>query len=85
MASLTRQHFAAIAYALREAYEVGIADVDPASDQHWARSRQFETDVLEVTRALRRFNPAFDAHRFLRAAGYERRPDGSQYPTASVR
>jgi hypothetical protein len=82
---MTRQHFAAIAYALREAYAIGMAGVDIASDAHHSRTCQFETDVLEVAAALRRFNPRFDTHRFLQAAGCERRPDGSQYPTAVIR
>lgn len=85
---MTRKHFAALAWELRQAYPLPagpIRDADLASDFYAGRVRGWESSVLAVSRACREANAGFDYDRFAMAAGLIRRPDGSMFPMAAPR
>jgi hypothetical protein len=85
---MTRKHFTAIAWELRQAYPqpmVSGTAGDLASDFYAGRVRGWEDTVSHVASACAESNGAFDRGRFLVAAGYVRRADGSMFPMAAPR
>ena len=84
---MTRQHFTSIAWELRQAYpQPGRTSTsDVGSDWYAGRISGWEDAVLAVTDACAEANGRFDRGRFLVAAGYTRRPDGSMFPMAAPR
>lgn len=82
---MTRRHFTAIAWQLRRNAERIIDETTIESDARSYRSRQWDLDTLAMADACSAFNGAFDRGRFLIAAGYTHRPDGSMFPMAAPR
>lgn len=63
--SMTRQHFQAIADAVKETKDYfERLDNNPSPDE------VIETVAQELMREVRRFNPSFDRDRFLTACGF---------------
>jgi hypothetical protein len=81
---VTRKHFARIAWELRQARQE-IDTHDLGGDAHFWSSTTWERAVFAVVNACAASNGGFDRERFLIAAGYRRRPDGSMYPMAAPR
>jgi len=79
---MTRRHFLAIAWELRQAYPTPGATLatDLGSDWYAGQVRQWERDALAMERACHAFNAGFDSDRFGVASGRIRRPDGSMFP-----
>lgn len=73
---MTRRHFAALAWELRQC-----CPVQDETDASCYAARQWDLDVLGIADACASFNGRFDRGRFLVAAGYTHRPDGSMYPS----
>lgn len=84
MATMTRQHFERIAWALRQCHPWLLGYV-PGSDEAFYREREWETTVSVMAYELASTNPRFDADRFEQACGLQRRPDGSMYPMTPPR
>lgn len=82
---MTRQHFTVIAWQLRQSAGRIIDETTLESDARHYRQRQWDLDALAMADACAQFNGAFDRGRFLIAAGYAHRPDGSLYPMAAPR
>ena len=84
---MTRMHFQSVAWALRQSFpEPGtLSSADLGSDYYSGRMNAWETSVLVMADVCAEYNGRFDRGRFLVAAGYTRRPDGSMYPMAAPR
>lgn len=84
---MTRKHFTALAWELRQSYPepVQSRDGNLASDFYAGRVRGWESAVLAVSAACRAGNPGFSHDRFAMAAGLIRRPDGSMFPMTAPR
>ncbi len=84
---MTRKHFEALAWELRQSYPTPGATIatDLGSDWYAGQVRQWERDALAIERVCREFNGSFDSDRFGIASGRIRRPDGSQYPATAPR
>ncbi len=82
---MSRKHFASLAWELRQAHEDFANELTLESDARWAADRQWDLSVLAVADACAEFNGNFDRARFLIAAGYTHRPDGSMFPMAAPR
>ena len=80
---MTRKHFAALAWKLRLAHPFNVDGVDIASDWTAGAVRQWDRDTLALADVCATFNGGFDRGRFLVAAGYTHRPDGSMYPATA--
>jgi hypothetical protein len=85
--NVTRKHFAALAWELRQAYPTPGATMatDLGSDWYAGQVRQWERDTLAIERVCAASNGGFDSDRFGIASGRIRRPDGSMYPMAAPR
>ena len=83
MASLTRQHFVALAYEAKwqrpEAWDKSQAD---RSDWERGACDEWATFVLGLAGVLHQFNGGFDWARFLRACGYASEPARPRCPRA---
>jgi len=80
---MTRKHFVDLAFELRHVRpQPGPpgSETDLASDWHAGRVLGWENAVLAVAHSCAEFNSAFSSDRFLAAAGYHVKPDGSLYP-----
>lgn len=82
---MTRRHFERLAWELRQSHPWERPGIDLAADLTHAKEVQWETDVRNIANACAESNPAFDRGRFYRAAGLDRRPDGSMFPMAAPR
>lgn len=82
---MTRRHFENIAWNLRQSAERIIEETELESDARYYRQRQWDLDVLAMADVCANYNGAFDRGRFLIAAGYTHRPDGSMYPAKAPR
>jgi hypothetical protein len=86
--AMTRKHFVALAWELRMEYPQPMPSGtggDLASDYYAGRVVGWEQAVRATIRACADSNPGFDRDRFVRACGWQRRPDGSMYPMAAPR
>ena len=77
---MSRKHFEALAWALRQQALRIIDQTELSEDARFYRQRQWDQDVLAVADVCGMV-AAFDDGRFLIAAGYTPRPDGSMYPS----
>jgi hypothetical protein len=83
---MTKQHFISLAWDLRQEAERIIEQTTIESDARAYRQRQWDLDTLAIADVCQSFNGSFDRGRFLVAAGYTHRPDGSMFPmTAPAR
>jgi hypothetical protein len=77
---MTRKHFANIAWQLRQEAGRILDQTTIESDARAYRQRQWDLDALAMADACQIANGNFDRSRFLVAAGYTHRPDGSLFP-----
>jgi hypothetical protein len=82
---MTRRHFTALAWQLRQGALRILEETTPESDARYYRQRQWDLDALAVADVCAESNGAFDRARFLVAAGYTHRPDGSLFPMVAPR
>jgi hypothetical protein len=82
---MTRKHFEWIAWRLRQEVEYIDANTANAEDAHFYKHAQWDRDVLAMADVLAGCNGAFDRGRFLVAAGFTHRPDGSLFPAKAPR
>jgi hypothetical protein len=82
---MTRRHFTAIAWQLRQSAGRILDETTLESDARCYRQRQWDLDALAMADVCSSFNGNFDRGRFLIAAGYTHRPDGSMFPMAAPR
>ena len=82
---MTRKHFTTIAWQLRQSALRILDETTLESDARCFRQRQWDLDALAMADACAASNGRFDRGRFLVAAGYTHRPDGSMYPMAAPR
>ncbi len=86
---MTRKHFETLAWELRNAHPstrlTGSVVTDTGSDWYAGAERAWDLSVLAVADACAAFNGAFDRGRFLVAAGYSHRPDGSMFRMVAPR
>ena len=82
-----RKQFVALAWELRVEYPQPVlgSNSDLGSDFYAGRVVGWEQAVRAVIRACADANPMFDRERFVRACGWQRRPDGSMYPMPAPR
>jgi hypothetical protein len=77
---MTRKHFDALAWRLRETHPKPTHGQSFDSDYYAGLERQWDMMVIAIAEFCLFANPRFNRDRFLRAAGYTLRPDGSPYP-----
>jgi hypothetical protein len=77
---MTRKDFNALAWQLYNRAEEIDEQYKLETDERYFRQREWDQCVLAVANACGGSNANFDRGRFLRAAGYAHRPDGSRYP-----
>lgn len=84
---MTRQHFEAIAWALRQQLlDIRAMSVDvETTDESASRARQWEADAIAMANVCAEFNGGFRRSKFYEACGLYIRPDGSLYPMAAPR
>jgi len=82
---MSRKHFVNIAWALRQEALRILDETTIESDARFDRQRQWDRDVIAMTNVCDGSNGNFDRGRFLVAAGYTHRPDGSMFPMAAPR
>ncbi|MEA2518782.1 MAG: hypothetical protein QOF49_862 [Chloroflexota bacterium] len=82
---MTRKHFTTIAWTLRQSALRILDETTIESDARSYRQRQWDLDVIAMADACSQHNGAFDRGRFMVAAGYTHRPDGSMFPMAAPR
>jgi hypothetical protein len=82
---MTRKHFTALAWQLRQSALRILDETAPEADARYYRQRQWDLDALAIADVCAESNGAFDRARFLVAAGYTHRPDGSMYPMVAPR
>ncbi len=82
---MSRKHFEALAWELRQQALRIQDETTPESDARYHRQRQWDLDALALANVCAASNGAFDRARFLVAAGYTHRPDGSMFPMAAPR
>jgi hypothetical protein len=82
---MTRRHFIALAWAARQSALRIIDETTLESDARYLRQRQWDLDLLALANVCGESNGSFDRGRFLVAAGYTHRPDGSMFPMAAPR
>ena len=80
---MSRKHFTALAWQLRQSAGRILDETTIESDARYFRQRQWDLDALATADVCASFNGAFDRGRFLVAAGYTHRPDGSLFPMAA--
>jgi hypothetical protein len=76
---MTRRHFIALAQSARQSAERILNETELESDARYFRQRQWDLDTIALANVASSFNDAFDRGRFLIAAGYTHKPDGSFY------
>jgi hypothetical protein len=77
---MTRKHFALLAWHLRQEAGRILDQTTIESDGRAYRERQWDLDALAVADVCQRSSGNFDRGRFLVAAGYSHRADGSLFP-----
>jgi len=82
---MTRKYFTSLAWELRQAAGRILDETTAESDARYHRQRQWDLDVLAIANVCAASNGNFDRGRFLVAAGYTHRPDGSMFPMAAPR
>ena len=82
---MSRKHFEAIAWTLRQAAGRILDETTIESDARCFRQRQWDLDALALADVCAASNGRFDRGRFLVAAGYTHRPDGSLFPAKAPR
>jgi hypothetical protein len=80
---MSRKHFIALAWAARQSAGRILDETTIESDARCYRERQWDLDTLALADVCAASNGSFDRGRFLIAAGYTHRPDGSMYPMAA--
>jgi hypothetical protein len=82
---MSRKHFEALAWSLRQSALRILDETKPEDDARHYRQRQWDLDALAMADVCAGANGAFDRGRFLIAAGYTHRPDGSMFPKVAPR
>ena len=77
---MTRKDFEIIAWNLHLAYERILESTTLESEARYWRQRQADESCIAVADACSGYNPRFNRSKFMIAAGYTHRPDGSMYP-----
>ena len=82
---MSRKHFEALAWTLRQQALRILDETTTESDARYSRQRQWDLDALALADVCAETNGRFDRGRFLVAAGYTHRPDGSMFPKVAPR
>jgi hypothetical protein len=82
---MTRKHFEWIAWSFRKEAEYIDDNTANTEDAHFFKHAQWDRDVLAMADVLAGCNYRFDRGRFLVAAGFTHRPDGSMFPKVAPR